>query len=178
MTHTVHPTAPDATDDAVKALVGHLAELYALLKELHQTSVSKLAAMRKADAPELQRCATREARLLEQVFRLARFRSAVIARVAQGLPGSSAGASTLNEIVAQLCEPVSSSLRARMRGLQDVAMKLQESNRVASVVARELHLRVRELFASLANAHSRQCGYGPQGREMRHGSNALFEAVG
>ncbi len=167
-----------AADDPIKALVQHLAALHALLRELEQIAVAKLAAMRKADAQALQDCASRESHLLEQVLRLARLRPAVLARAAQSLPGAAPAAPTLSQIANRAPQPISSALRARMRGLEEVTLRLQESNRVAALVARELHARVRDLFAALANGQRGKCGYGPQGRETLSGANALFEAVG
>lgn len=167
-----------ATADPVRALVGHLAELHAVLKELHEIATAKLGAMRRADAAALQRCAGRESRLLEQALRLARVRPAMIARAAQSLPTGVTSAATLAEICERSPEPISSTLRARMRGLEEIAVRLRESNRIAALVARELHTRVRDLFATLASMNRDKCGYGPQGRETHRAGSGLFEAVG
>ena len=107
-----------------------------------------------------------------------RRRKAVVARLAQTLRLRSPDTLTLREIANELPEPFSSSVRARMLALRAVAIELQHLNRVATVVARDLHQHIRDVFTVLANANRESVVYGPQGREHMTTSKNILDAVG
>lgn len=168
----------DARSDPRRALLENLAEHQALLKTLVEIAREKMDAVRAADSQTLHRCTAREASVLERVLEFERRRKAVVARLAQTLRLPSPDSLTLSEIANELPEPFSSSVRARMLALRAVAIELQHLNRVATVVARDLHQHIRDVFTVLANANRESVVYGPQGREHMTTSKNILDAVG
>ncbi len=65
-----------------------------------------------------------------------------------------------------------------MLALRAVAVELRHLNRVAAVVARDLHRHIRDVFTVLANANRESVVYGPQGREQMATSKNILDAVG
>lgn len=165
-------------DEAGRGLLEQLAKLQGLLKELLDLGHEKLSLLRTANSDGLHACAARESRLLEQVFRSDQQRHAVLARVAQGLRLSNAAPASLSKIADAAPEPLSSSIRARMRPLAEISSELQRINRVASIVARDLQGHIRGVFAALAETGRERVGYGPQGRQSHLKKDAWLDAVG
>lgn len=168
--------APDT--DPRRALLDNLAEHQALLKALVQVARDKMAAIRAADSHELQQCTARESSLLERILDFERRRKTIVARLAQTLHLAAPGNLTLGEIAAELPQPFSSALRSRMLALRAIANELQQVNRVASIVARDLHQHIRDVFTALANANRESVVYGPLGREELTTVENILDAVG
>ncbi len=168
----------DAPSDPRRALLENLAEHQTLLATLVEIGREKMDAVRSADSQGLHRCTSREASVLERVLDFERRRKAVVARLAQTLRLRSPDTLTLSDIANELREPFSSSVRARMLALRAVAVELQHLNRVAAVVARDLHQHIRDVFTVLANANRESVVYGPQGRERMATSKNILDAVG
>lgn len=163
------------------ALLENLATHQALLRELVQMAQRKLDAVRSADADALNECAARESGLLERLVGVERQRRAELARLAQIVPalrGTRAARLTLSELAEALDEPHASSIRARLSALRSIATQLQRANRVASLVARDLHAHLREVFAAMARAGRASVVYGPNGSMERAGGGELWDAVG
>lgn len=164
--------------DPRRALLENLTEHQTLLEKLVEIAREKMDAVRAADSQTLHRCTAREASVLECLLNFERRRKAVVARLAQTLRLPSPDTLTLSEIANELPEPFSSSVRARMLALRAVAIELQHLNRVAALVARDLHQHIRDVFTVLANANRESVVYGPEGREHMTTSKNILDAVG
>lgn len=178
--HSKHEThecgGPDT--DPRRALLDNLAEHQALLEALVQVARDKMDAIRAADSQELHQCTARESALLERILSFERGRKTIVARLAQTLHLAAPDTLTLGEIAAELTEPFSSALRSRMLALRAIANELQQVNRVASIVARDLHQHIRDVFTALANANRESVVYGPLGREELTTAENILDAVG
>jgi hypothetical protein len=162
----------------LRDLVGHLLRLGTALSELTALAGEKLTAIRRADSAALEQCAAREGALLQRVFREEGQRKAVLARLAQGLQCPDAERVRLTEIAARLPEPLASSLRARGAVLRDQAAELQQKNRLAAAVARNLQSHLRSLFAEVAGRSNEAPVYGPQGQQDSSVTRGWVDAVG
>jgi hypothetical protein len=165
----------------IDELLDALSALHELLKQLLELARAKLAAMRAADAPELQRCAARECGVLERLFERERRRDAVLARLAQSLHWDSTGPPRLSEVAAKLPDPFSSRLRAKTAGLRQTANELRRENRLAAEVAQHLHKHVRAVFEDIediARVNQESVVYGPNGRHEHRTSKTWVDAVG
>ena len=182
MTNTVatSQTGPGRADltPIVAELRDALATLHGLLQQLTELAGRKLDAMRRADTGDLQSCAAMEHRLLRDVSAKRKQREAILARLAQSLHWPEAVAAPLGEIADRLPEPFSSSIRAKNRALREVADTLQQKNRLAAAVARNLHAHVRSIFAELAKANQECVLYGPSGQHEQTSTDAWVDAVG
>ncbi len=167
----------DATSDG-RALLACLADLQGLVTHLLDLANQKLAAMRRADAAALQHIAAREAGLIDQVQRHKQVRHAVLARLAQGLRAPELPAAGLEKIAARLPEPQASSIVARTRGLREIALALEQKNRLAAEVAHRLQSHVRGLFSQLAQAGQESVVYGPRGQHEQTRTRVWVDAVG
>jgi len=167
-----------APADLARPLIENLATLQALLRQLSASASAKLTAIRAADSQALQGCAAREAELLEQVYRLAPARDALLARLAQALPISSSKQARLSEIAAALPEPTASLLRARNAALQQIARELQQKNATVAGVARHLQTHLAAIFAALAQANQEAVVYGPKGQHAGRTVRSWVDAVG
>lgn len=165
-------------EESGKQLAEQLATLGGLMRELLAIGREKLAFMRTADAEALNQCAAREARVLEEVLRCEQQRGAVLARLARNLRLSESRPASVSEIAEKTPEPISSSIRARMRPLAEISSELKRINRVASLVARDLQGHIRGVFAALAEVGRQPVGYGPQGRQAHLNKDAWLDAVG
>lgn len=177
------PTTPPARplptgDDAVLALLGVLAATQDHFARLLDLSEQKLDALRGANAQKLQSCAHIETHVLAEVFELDQQRAALLAQVAQALPGLGRRGVTLREIAAALPEPRKSLLEARNAGLRQFAEKLQQRNRIVAEVAHDLHEHLHAVFAAVANANAEQDGYGRDGQQKARRSQHWVDAVG
>lgn len=168
------PTAADLA----RPLIENLAGLQGLLRQLLESTTAKLAAIRAADAEGLQRGAAREAEMLEQVYRLEQQRTAVLARLAQVLPGAAAKQARLSEIAALLPEPAASALRARNAALQQIALELRQKNGLVARVARHLQSHLAAVFSALAQANQESVVYGPKGQHAARRVRSWVDAVG
>ncbi len=167
-----------ADADPRRALLEALAEHQGLIESLLDVSREKMKSIRAADARSLHSCTSRESALLEKTLEFEQRRKAVVARLAQALHLPDPERLTLRQIAKELPEPYASAVRSRMLGLRAVAVELQHANRVAAIVARDLHRHIRDVFAALANANRESVVYGPQGREHLTTSKNILDAVG
>lgn len=161
-------------DELLAAVTG----LHELLKQLLELATSKLAAMRAADTDALQRCAANESAVLQRLFEQEKERDAAIARLAQGLPPGGTGPPRLSELAQRLGEPFSSRLRAKTAGLREVATALQEKNRLAAAVARNLHTHICAVFDDVAKVNQESVVYGPSGKHEQRSKRTWVDAVG
>lgn len=161
-----------------RELQDHLTQFQSLLAQLLDLSRQKLAAIREADVDGLNQCTSDEAQALERVFRCEQDRHAIIARIAQNVRLKDPARNSLSEIVDQLPEPISSTIRARMRGLQEIAEQLQRENRLVALVARDLQGHIRGVFSDLANARRVAIGYGREGQVESVTTRTWVDAVG
>ncbi len=174
----VAPAVESGTAAAVRELLARLGELHVALKELTELATEKLAALRQADTAALERCAAREGALLTQMYREEPGRRATLARLAQSLRLAQPGPPRLERMAALLPEPLGSAVRARAAGLAELATELQQKNRLAATVARNLQSHLRGLFAELAGPEPQSRGYGPQGRETAGRPRTWVNAIG
>lgn len=161
-----------------RALADTLSELQPALRRLIELSERKLAALRRADAGALARCAQAEKELLDSLQLIERRRHAVLARLAQQLRWPPAAGATLSQIADRLPEPISSVIRVRIAPLRDLASHLEKTNRLAASVARGLHQHLRALFADVARASQETVVYGPHGQPEMRTTRAWVDAVG
>ena len=176
---TANPTPLDAAGQAqIDELLDALSALHELLNQLLELARAKLAAMRAADAPGLQRCAARECGVLERLFERERHRDAVLARLAQSLQWDATGPPRLSEVATKLPEPFSSRLRAKTAGLRQTANELRRENRLAAEVAQHLHKHIRAVFEDIARVNQESVVYGPNGRHENRTSKTWVDAVG
>jgi hypothetical protein len=171
-------TSPRNCDADVRDLLITLTALHELLKQLLELAGRKLAAMRAADADTLQQCAAEESAVLQTLFEREKQRDAALARLAQSLPGRVTARSSLSAVAERLSEPLSSRLRAKIAGLRQIATALQEKNRLAASVARNLHDHIRAVFSDVANVNQESIVYGPSGKHEQRNKQAWVDAVG
>jgi flagellar biosynthesis/type III secretory pathway chaperone len=173
-------TGPGRADltPIVTEVLDTLATLQGLLQRLTELASRKLDAMRRADTGDLQSCTAMEHRLLADVSAARKEREAIVARLAQTLHWPEAVTAPLGEVADRLPEPFSSYIRAKNRALREVADTLQQKNRLAAVVARNLHTHVRSIFAELAKANQECVLYGPSGQHEQTSTDAWVDAVG
>lgn len=162
----------------VSELLATLTAAHELLRRLLELAGDKLAAMRRADTEALQRCAVEESEVLQRMFERERHRHALLARLAQSLQWRDASQVTLLDILARLPEPFSSRLRAKTAGLRQSAAELQEKNRLAAAVARNLHMHIRAVFDDVASANQESVVYGPNGQHEQRNTKSWVDAVG
>jgi|YNPNPStandDraft_1061719.scaffolds.fasta_scaffold66479_2 flagellar biosynthesis/type III secretory pathway chaperone len=167
-----------AVEAAFAEVCDSLGALSELLKGLVATAEQKLAAMRAADADGLQVCAAREGELLEQVGVVNRRRQAAIAQLAQALQVPADCEVNVWALARWLREPMGSILRARIRGLFELAERLRHLNAVAARVAQDLQSHIRAVFAEVAKANRESVLYGPEGQQEQGQVRSSVEAVG
>ena len=163
---------------AARELGQQLASLHAALKSLAELATTKLAAMRRADTAELERCAAREEALLREVVCSEQGRRALLARVAQELQYPEPARASLTDLTERLPEPLASSFRARNAALRETALELQRKNRLAAGVAHNLQSHLRGVFAEVAGIAQQPVGYGPQGQQAVGRPRCWVDAVG
>jgi hypothetical protein len=180
----MRPVAEPSTADA-RSLEQHVHDLLATLNALQQMlgqlldlAVRKLAAMRHADTGALHKCAAEESVVLHALFEKEKERDAVIARLAQSLPLPEGGPLRLSHIAERLPEPLGSRLRAKTLGLRQVAGALQEKNRLAARVARNLHTHICAVFEDVAKVNQESVVYGPSGKHEQRNKETWVDAVG
>ena len=169
---------PVALETSAHELIDSLIKLHELLKQLVGGVEEKLAGMRGADVEVLHACAQREKQLLEEVFQTERERDAILARLAQTLHMPQLKSAPLSEIVNHIPEPLCSALRARNVALRDIAIKLQQKNRLAAQVAHNLQTHIRAVFVELAKANQESIVYGPKGQHEQANIRTCLDAVG
>ena len=168
-------TEPEAL---ARELSENLAGLQSLLRQLLELAGQKLSAIRAANADEVQGCTACEADRLEQVHRLEQQRTAILARWAQGVPATGHKRLCLSEVADTFPEPFSSALRARNAALRQIAVELQEKNRLVANVARHLQSHIEAIFSDLARANQESVVYGPKGRHEQRNVRSWVDAVG
>ncbi len=159
-------------------LFGVLDATLAAFRTLVGLADRKLAAIRQADTAGLQRVAEAECGVLERFFTLEQRREAILARVAQGLPGSDTAPPRLSQIAGKLPEPLGSRLRAKIAGLRHAAGELQQKNQMAATVARRLHNHIRAVFEDLVRQRQETVVYGPNGKQTKGSQESWIDAVG
>lgn len=159
-------------------LMAYLDGLYATLKELTALADRKLDGLRSANADALHRCAAEESELLQNLFRSAQGRAALLARLAQALHQPDLRGVPLNQLADRLPEPRASTLRAKNVALQSAATELQRRNRISATVAQQLLGHLRGVFDELAQATQEAVGYGPQGKVETCSMQCWVDAVG
>jgi len=169
---------PPLRDEHVAALLATLTAWQELLQRLLELAGRKLAALRAADTGSLHACAAGESAALHALFEKERERDAAIARLAQGLRLPDRPPPRLSEIAALLPEPWASRLRAKIAGLRQVAAALQEKNRLAATVARNLHTHICAVFADVAQVNQETIVYGPSGKHEQRRTTSWVDAVG
>ncbi|MBI5865546.1 MAG: flagellar export chaperone FlgN [Planctomycetes bacterium] len=155
-----------------------MATLHEQLLSLLDLASRKLAALRNADVAALSQLATEEAAQLESLARADADRPAIIARLAQQLPGPRIAPLKLSALSEKLPEPFSSQIRAKSEGLRAIATRLEEKNRLAAIVARTLHKHIRGVFADLAKANQETVVYGRTGQHEQRTTRSWVDAVG
>ena len=169
---------PPGLEAQFEELLAVVSAMHEMLKQLLELAQDKLAAMRGADAAELQRCAVEECGVLERLFAQECRRDAVLARVAQSLPGEYPPQARLSEIAERLPEPFCSRLRARTAGMRRTIDELRRRNRVAAEVARHLHEHIRAVFEDVARVNQQSVVYGPSGRHEQRTKETWVDAIG
>ncbi|MFH1747505.1 MAG: flagellar export chaperone FlgN [Planctomycetota bacterium] len=173
---------PGAAEPTLGLLANQLNEsmagLQKLLRQLLDMAQEKLTAIRGADAQTLQRCTADEAALLEQILDGQEQRRAILARTAQCLRVSPASGRSLEQMADHLAEPHSSALRARNAALRQIALELQEKNKLVAQVAHNLQSHIRGVFAELARANQESIVYGPEGQHEQRNARSWLDAVG
>lgn len=177
MTRAAAPMSP-AASEAAAGLPALLDALRASLTRLLELSETKLHALRSADAPALQRCASEESAALEEWLSLQRRREVEIARLAQGLPTPWEGRATLSALAERLPATLACEIRGKTGDLRALAAKLQATNRAAAELARGLHSHIRAVFQELARSGSETAGYGRSGQLQSRRQERWVDALG
>ncbi len=162
----------------LRELSQYLADLHDALKRLVALAAEKLAALRTANTAALRDCAVRENELVRQVLCGEQQRDAVLARLAQSLPGCPPKPAQLTELIEHLPEPLAGPLRARSVGLREMATELQRKNRLVEAVARNLQAHIRGVFAEVAKAAQESLVYGARGQHEVGSTRCCMDAVG
>jgi flagellar biosynthesis/type III secretory pathway chaperone len=162
----------------LRELSQYLADLHDALKRLGALAAEKLAALRTANTAALRDCAVRENELVRQVLCDEQQRDAVLARLAQSLPGCPPKPVRLTELIEHLPEPLAGPLRARRAGLQEMATELQRKNRLVEAVVRNLQAHIRGVFAEVAKAAQESLVYGARGQHEVGSTRCCMDAVG
>jgi hypothetical protein len=155
-----------------------LSLLHTMLQRLLELAGVKLSAMRTADAAALQRCAAQECDVLARLFEEEGRRDAVLARLAQSLPGEELRGARFSDIAERLPEPFGSRLRARTAGMRRTVEELRRRNRLAAEVARHLHDHIRAVFEDVARVNQESVVYGPSGKHEQRTKQSWVDAVG
>lgn len=169
---------PQANEADARELLDLLSELREGLRRLDDIASEKLTALRKADCAALLKCAEQEGQALERVGKRDRQRSALLARLAQRMPGASKPQPRLSEIADSFPEPFASQIRSQALGLRELALSLQKKNGLVAAVARGLHNTVRSIFEDVSRVNQESIGYGPDGRDERRDARSWIDAVG
>ncbi len=177
MTETIMLPAATVEQDAA-ALLAALNGLHDELRGLFEAAERKVEALRRADTQALQRCSEDESRGLQTTLLLMRRKDAAVAGLAQRLRVPVEGACTVSALLAEIEEPARSHIHARVTGLRELAAKLQDRNKLAERVARDLHSCVRAVFADIALANRETVSYGPAGQKKTRVTEAWVDAVG
>jgi len=167
-----------ASGDELAELLTSLNDWLAQLRQLVALSQRKLAALRTADTPALEQLAGEEGERVRELLAAGTARAAVLARVAQSLPGGPPARLTLGTLAERLDEPAASVLRAKSVALREAATELQRKNAVVAQVARNLQGHIRGVFAELAKATQESVVYGAGGQPEASGRRCWVDAVG
>lgn len=167
-------SAPDA--DVVR-LMELLGEWQSQLDRLVELAGDKLVAMRQADTAALETYARAEEQQLQLLLEAQRERAVILARVAQQRLRNGGTAARLTDIADALEEPHASALRARSVGLQRAAADLQEKNRLAVAVARNLNKHLQSFFSEIVSARRERVGYAKNGSEQHVNDGNWFDAL-
>jgi hypothetical protein len=162
----------------MRRLIDSLAALHERLVSLAQIASAKLVALRAADVATLESLSATEVAELESLRSCDADREAILAGLAQHLPGLPGPLPKLAALADRLPEPLASQLRAKNEGLRAAARKLEEKNRLVADVARGLHAHVRGVFADLAGANQETVVYGRTGRHDPRVTRSWVDAVG
>lgn len=169
------PAAPGA---ACTELLASLTDWLALLRQLVALTTRKLAALRTADSSALEQLAAEEGERVRDLLARSASRAAVLARVAQSLPGGPPPRLTLTALADGLAEPTASVLRARIAALREAATELQRKNAVVAQVAQNLQGHIRSVFTELAKATQECVVYGAGGQPEASSRRCWVDAVG
>lgn len=148
------------------------------LTQLVALAERKLVALRSADTITLHQTARLEKQELERTFALEQERSAIVARVAQGLPGRKAERLRLSEIAECLPAPWNAKIGEKTRVLKRLSEMLQQKNRLAAGVAQNLHKHIRAVMEELATSTHEPHGYRRDGRREHGTANNWVDAIG
>ncbi len=177
MTRAPAPISTVAPETAA-GLPALLDALHACLTRLLELAETKLHALRSADAPTLQRCASEESAALEEWLSLQRRREVEIARLAQGVPIPPDGRATLSALADRLPAALACEIRGKTGDLRALAVRLQTTNRAAAELARGLHSHIRAVFQELARSGSETAGYGRSGQLQSRRQERWVDALG
>jgi hypothetical protein len=119
----------------MRRLIDSLAALHERLVSLAQIASAKLVALRAADVATLESLSATEVAELESLRSCDADREAILAGLAQHLPGLPGPLPKLAALADRLPEPLASQLRAKNEGLRAAARKLEEKNRLVADVA-------------------------------------------
>lgn len=166
------------TREQIEPLVSSLRAAHAQLQGLLGLAEQKLAALRSADAGALHRLTHDEATTLDALAASDRARRAVIAELAQVLPGGFGPIERITDFARALPEPESSLFLAKTEGLRVVAARLAEKNRLVANVAQHLQTHLRGALADAAAAGRQEVGYGRNGEKERATTDQWMDALG
>lgn len=161
-----------------EALLACAATLHERVRALQALAEEKLVGLRGADTAALYGVASREAAALEQLFATEREQEAILARVAQSLPGSLPARPRLSDVATFFFEPLRSQINAKIAGLRSATEKLRQTNRRAVELAQHLHTHIREVFAEVAKIGRKQAGYDGRGQHRHEATRQWVDAVG
>lgn len=167
-------------DLLVRDLVRLLGEQTRLHAEMTAHMGDKLAAMRRANAEEIQAITARELALAEQAAEREGLRRQITRRIAEGrgVPRGRADAMRLTELAELLAEPRRSQLLTAATGLKAVLAELQRLQRTHVLVTHETLKHLRQVVAVMCGGGPATESYSRGGKHTQCASASVFEAVG
>ena len=140
----------------------------------------KLEAMRRADTSTMQSLAEREQHLVARLERHEEARRRLMQPLVTtlGLNSEAADRWTVSQLAAHLPAPERATLLAAADTLREVVWRVQQANRHAAVVSREILNHMKWVFASVQPAAAKPAGYAGDGTAVTSATNRLFEVVG
>lgn len=168
-------TTPCADD-----LVRLLGVLRQQQEQLLECIESKLDAMRRADVSAMQKLQQEERTLISEMREREGLRRQLMDSIGEelGWPVGAGRALHVSQIAARLTDPEKVHLIDAAHALRDVVFKVQQVNRVAGAVSRDLLGHLKWVFASVAPKDEKPSTYSGDGAAVPSAGAQVFEAVG
>lgn len=164
----------------LKDLIKLLHVLRGLQEELLTVVQGRIDAMKRADIAGLSTLGGRELAIVKRIQEREGLRRQLMDAIGDelGLPSGTARTMTISQLAARVSPDAHDALRKAADDLRDVAMRTAQSNRIAGVVAREILLHMKWVFAAVRPKDAPPVGYAGDGALVGRSDSRIFETVG